>query len=88
MLPPLSPTVPSSNPKFGALYQDLCNNKLNSDGSTKLDAKAQRERDTLSEVRVWFSSRQDVRYRITALLVDKCARRKEREILRLATATG
>jgi hypothetical protein len=52
MLPPIDSDVRSSNPKFDALYNDLCNNKLYPDATTKLDAKAQRERDTLSEVRV------------------------------------
>jgi hypothetical protein len=56
MLPPIDPDIRSSNPKFDALYNDLCNNKLNPDGTTKLDAKAQRERDTLSEVRIRSSS--------------------------------
>lgn len=50
MLPLVDPEVRSSNPKFDALYNDLCNNKLNADGTTKLDAKAQREHDSLSEV--------------------------------------
>ncbi|KAK3696035.1 hypothetical protein LTR37_018177 [Vermiconidia calcicola] len=49
MLPPVESAVNSSNPKFEALYNDLCKNKLNTDGTTKLDAKAQKERDGLSE---------------------------------------
>ncbi|KAK3696138.1 hypothetical protein LTR37_018109 [Vermiconidia calcicola] len=49
MLPPVEKAVNSSNPKFEALYNDLCNNKLNIDGTSKLDAKAQKERDGLSE---------------------------------------
>ena len=52
MLPPIDPDVRASNPKFDAMYNNLCNHKLNPDGTTKLDAKAQRERDTLSEVRL------------------------------------
>lgn len=50
MLPPVDPATLSTNPKFNALYQDLYNNKLNADGTSKLDAKAQRERDGLGEV--------------------------------------
>ena len=51
MLPPVDPVILTANPRFGALYQDLCNNKLNPDGTSKADAKAQRDRDGLSEVR-------------------------------------
>lgn len=50
MLPLVDPDVRSSNPKFDALWNDLCNNKLNPDGTSKLDSKAQREHDSLSEV--------------------------------------
>jgi hypothetical protein len=50
MLPPIDQEIRATNPKFDALYNDLCNNKLNADGSTNLDAKAQRERDILTEV--------------------------------------
>lgn len=56
MLPPVDQDIRTANPKFDALYNDLCNNKLNPDGSTKLDAKAQRERDTLNEVCRIYSS--------------------------------
>lgn len=51
MLPPVDQEIRTANSKFDALYNDLCSNKLNPDGSTKIDAKAQRERDSLSEVR-------------------------------------
>lgn len=51
MLPPVDPVVLSANPKFDALFNDLCKNKLNPDGSSRLDTKAQREHNTLSEVR-------------------------------------
>ena len=50
MLPPVDTSMLSSNPKFNALYNDLCTNKLNSDGTSKLEAKAQRERDAFKEV--------------------------------------
>lgn len=50
MLRPVDPDTLSANARFGTLYQDLCNNKLNPDGTSKLDAKAQRDRDGLSEV--------------------------------------
>lgn len=56
MLPPVDQDIRTANPKFDALYNDLCNNKLNPDGSTKLDSKAQRERDTLNEVCRIYSS--------------------------------
>lgn len=45
MLPPVDPEVLSANPQFDALYRDLCSNKLEEDGTTKIDAKAQKERD-------------------------------------------
>jgi hypothetical protein len=50
MLPPVDPIIVASNPKFEALYRDLTTNKLNKDGSSRLDVKAQKERDTLREV--------------------------------------
>lgn len=50
MLPPIEPEIATANPKFDALYRDLCSNKLNVDGSTKVDVNAQKERDVLSEV--------------------------------------
>ena len=50
MLPPIDQEIRTANPKFDALYNDLCNNKLNPDGSTKLETKALRERDSLSDV--------------------------------------
>lgn len=55
MLPPVDQNIRSANPKFDALYNDLCNNKLNPDGTTKLDAKAQRERDMLNQVGIRIS---------------------------------
>jgi hypothetical protein len=50
MLPPVDPTIVASVSKFEALYRDLTTNKLSKDGSSRLDVKAQRERDTLREV--------------------------------------
>jgi hypothetical protein len=50
MLLPLEPEVAAANPKFDALYRDLCTNKLNSDRTSRLDAQAQKERDALAEV--------------------------------------
>jgi hypothetical protein len=50
MLPPIEPETAQANPKFDALYRDLCTNKLNSDGSTKLDMGAQKEREAFLEV--------------------------------------
>lgn len=50
MLPPVDADVTSSNPKFDALYRDLCANKLHSDGSSKLDAKAAKDRQGHDEV--------------------------------------
>jgi len=51
MLPPVDPAVLSANPRFNALYTDLCNNKLDPDGASRYDAKAQKEHDELSKVR-------------------------------------
>lgn len=51
MLSPVDPTVLSNNPKFNAVYQDLCTNKLNPDGTSKiLDGKVLREREAFAEV--------------------------------------
>ncbi|EME49094.1 hypothetical protein DOTSEDRAFT_49423 [Dothistroma septosporum NZE10] len=47
MLPPVQPEILSANPKFNALYRDLCVHKLNSDCTTKLDAKAHKEHDAM-----------------------------------------
>ena len=52
MLPPVDPATLAANPKFEALYRDLGENKLNSDGTSKFDAKTQREREAFSEVRM------------------------------------
>ncbi|KAK4507101.1 hypothetical protein PRZ48_000835 [Zasmidium cellare] len=49
MLPPVDPEILSANPQFDALYRDLCSNKLEEDGTTKIDAKAQKERDAFKE---------------------------------------
>lgn len=53
-LPPIDPEVLSTHPKFDALYRDLCTNKLNPDGSTAVDEKAQKERDVFYQV--WAQS--------------------------------
>lgn len=51
MLPPADPAVLSANPKFNALYQDLCANKLNPDGTSTIhDAKVLKERESFAEV--------------------------------------
>ncbi len=50
MLLPIEPAIAQANPKFEVLYRDLCNNKLNSDGTSVVDGKAQKERETLSQV--------------------------------------
>ncbi|KAK5175221.1 uncharacterized protein LTR77_000358 [Saxophila tyrrhenica] len=49
MLPPIEPEVASANPKFDALYRDLCSNKLGANGTSVVDGKAQKERETLNE---------------------------------------
>ncbi|KAK1810436.1 hypothetical protein LTR12_015204 [Friedmanniomyces endolithicus] len=49
MLPPVDASVVVANPKFEVLYRDLCANKLNENGTSKLDVKAQKERDALHE---------------------------------------
>lgn len=50
MLALIDPNTLSSNPKFNALYSDLCNNKFNADGTSQLPAKAQRDRDAVGNV--------------------------------------
>lgn len=40
----------SANPKFQALHRDVLINKLDSDGTTRLDVKAQKELDTSRQV--------------------------------------
>lgn len=50
MLPPLDPTTALNNPRFEALYNDLCKNKLKSDGTSLLDIEAQKTRDNFESV--------------------------------------
>jgi len=50
MLPPVEPTTLAANPKFAALYHDLCTNKLNEDGTSRLDPKALKEQQAFGEV--------------------------------------
>lgn len=50
MLPPAETTLLAANPKFEALHRDLCSNKLNDNGTSRLDAKAVKEREILEEV--------------------------------------
>ncbi|KAK0328067.1 hypothetical protein LTR82_001586 [Friedmanniomyces endolithicus] len=47
MLPPVESSVLVTNPKFEVLYRDLCANKLDKNGTSKLDVKSQKERDAL-----------------------------------------
>ncbi|KAK5120229.1 hypothetical protein LTR85_006435 [Meristemomyces frigidus] len=49
MLPPVDASIMASNPRFDALYRDLCANKLNADGSSRLDTKAVKERQAFDE---------------------------------------
>ncbi|KAB2573144.1 Uncharacterized protein DBV05_g8167, partial [Lasiodiplodia theobromae] len=49
MLPPIAPTVLERNPKFKVLYDDISQNKLNPDASTK-DEKKQRLIDQAREL--------------------------------------
>lgn len=49
MLPPVDPGTLTANPQFDALYRDLCLNKLEQDGTTKVDAKTEKERDAFKE---------------------------------------
>ncbi|KAI6815763.1 hypothetical protein KC332_g2939 [Hortaea werneckii] len=49
MLPLADASVLGANPKFAALYRDLSSNKLNTDGTSKLDAKALKEREALQK---------------------------------------
>jgi hypothetical protein len=50
MLPAVDSAVLAANPRFEALYRDLCTNKLNEDGSSRLDAKSLRDRQGVEEV--------------------------------------
>lgn len=50
MLPPVDPILLANNPQFEALYRDLCTNKLNPDGSSGFDQKAEKERDVFATV--------------------------------------
>ncbi|USW48685.1 Putative HAUS augmin-like complex subunit 4 [Septoria linicola] len=45
----LRPVTPNVHPKFDALYRDLRVNKLNANGTTKVDPKVQKERDVFEE---------------------------------------
>ncbi|OQO09210.1 hypothetical protein B0A48_06101 [Cryoendolithus antarcticus] len=49
MLPPISQSVLTSNPKFEVLHRDLCTNRLNSDGSSTVDEKTRKERESFSD---------------------------------------
>ncbi|KAK3067752.1 hypothetical protein LTR53_015180 [Teratosphaeriaceae sp. CCFEE 6253] len=49
MLPPVDTHVLAANPKFAALYCDLCANKLDADGTSKLDARSQKDHDALQD---------------------------------------
>nr|POE46894.1 uncharacterized protein CFP56_00226 [Quercus suber] len=49
MLPPVDPAVLSANPQFEALYTDLCTKKLDTDGTSRLEGKAVKEREAFSE---------------------------------------
>lgn len=51
MLPPVESAILAAYPKFQGLYRDLCTNKLNEDGSSKLDAKALKDRQGFENVR-------------------------------------
>lgn len=51
MLPPVEPEIATANPKFDALYRDLCSNKISDDGTSKIvDVNVQKERDAFDEV--------------------------------------
>ncbi|KAI7365538.1 hypothetical protein KC354_g4825 [Hortaea werneckii] len=49
MLPLADTTILGANPKFAALYRDLSSNKLNADGTSKLDAKALKEHEAFEK---------------------------------------
>ena len=51
MLPPVDGATLTANPRFDALYRDLCANKLNPDGSTVLEQKTLKEQRTQLTVR-------------------------------------
>ncbi|GAB7366849.1 hypothetical protein MBLNU230_g1020t1 [Neophaeotheca triangularis] len=50
MLPPIDPAVLAQNPEFETLYRDLTTTKLNSNGTSRLDSKTQKERDSVVEL--------------------------------------
>jgi len=62
MLPPVESSVLVTNPKFEVLYRDLCANKLDKNGTSKLDVKSQKERDALRLVSVVFVSHTRTQY--------------------------
>lgn len=43
MIPPCDPSILEHNPKFKRLYENLINNLLNPDGSTRASADPARE---------------------------------------------
>ena len=47
---PIAPVTLSAYPKFGALYQDLCANRVNEDGTSKVDARALKEQEAFAKV--------------------------------------
>ena len=49
MLPPADAALLASQPKFEALYRDLCCNKLNRNGTSKPDARTLKEREALQD---------------------------------------
>lgn len=49
MIPPCDPSILEQNPQFKRLYENLTNNLLNPDGSTRANADPGRE--TIVEVR-------------------------------------
>lgn len=50
MLPPVDPAIRADNPQFDTLYRDLCERKLNPNGTTRLDAKALKAQQAFAQV--------------------------------------
>ncbi|WPH04993.1 Hypothetical protein R9X50_00789100 [Acrodontium crateriforme] len=45
MLPPVDPVILSANPRFEALYREICLKRLNQDGTTRVEANSKAEKN-------------------------------------------
>ncbi|KAK0257660.1 hypothetical protein LTR35_018217 [Friedmanniomyces endolithicus] len=92
MLPPVDSAILTANPKFDALYRDICTNSLEQDDTSTLEAKARREHDHLEE-EVYKTHIEAYRRETLCSNLESLAYRHEdlpdelRELVVLATAT-